>query len=362
MEKKRNYPKEPWLAVVLSSCLSGIGQIYSGRTLRGSILILTETTLICLSTWSLLIPKCDILITSGLVLALVAVRIWNLFDAHKCARKTNPEDFETERKQNKDPWLAMFLSDLIPGLGQLYLKKWLRGILFIITGGLMLIVAYKYPLLYISLWGVLATFICYHAYISAPIRREKSNRTILIIAVAILCYHLLSYYKPLFKAYVAEAFRIPTPPYVDFIPPEFRDGSPMKPTLVYRDRVLVRKSKKYVPKRGDVVVFKPPDKYDDNPFIQRVAALSGETIEIKDKTIYIDGQKVQYPAFENIESLPGNLGLEEPYSVPQNHIFLLGDNIANSEDSRFFGSIPMSDVIGKAYKIYWPLSRSGPIE
>lgn len=359
MEKKRNYPKEPWLAVVLSFCWAGIGQIYSGRALRGSILILIETTLICLSYWSWLIPKCDILISIGLVLVLVAVRIWNLFDAHKCARKTNPEDFEIERKQDKDPWLALFLSDLIPGLGQLYLKKWLWGIIFIISGALMLIVAYKYKLLYIGLWGVLATFICYHAYISAPVRREKSKRTILIIIILFLFLRLLNYDKPLFKAYVAEAFRIPTP---YLIPPELRGGPSMKPTFVYRDRVLVRKSKKYVPKRGDVVVFKPPDKYDDNPFIQRVAALSGETIEIKDKTIYIDGQKVQYPAFENIESLPGNLGLEEPYKVPQNHIFLLGDNIANSEDSRFFGSIPLSDLIGKAYKIYWPIGRSGPIE
>jgi len=361
MEKKRNYPKEPWLAVVLSFCWAGIGQIYSGRILRGVILIITEIIISCISYWSWLIPKCDILISIGLVLVLVAVRIWNLFDAHKCARKINPEDLETERKQNKDPWLALFLSDLIPGLGQIYLKKWIWGILFIITGALMLIVAYKYPLLYISLWGMLATFICYHAYISAPVRREKSKRTILIIIILFLFLRLLNYDKPLFKAYVAEAFRIPTPPYVDLIPPDLRGGSSMKPTLIYRDRVLVRKSKKYVPKRCDVVAFKSPEDRKI-PFIMRVAALAGETIEIKDKTIYIDGQKVQYPAFENIESLPGNLGLEEPYRVPQNHIFLLGDNIANSEDSRFFGSIPMSDVIGKAYKIYWPIGRSGPIE
>jgi signal peptidase I len=347
MEKKQNYPKEPWLAVVLSSCWAGIGQIYSGRALRGSILILTETTLICLSTWSWLIPKCDILITIGLLLAICAVQIWNLFDAHKCARKTNPEDFEAERKQGKDPWLALFLSDLIPGLGQIYLKKWLWGIVFITSAVLVLGACVKYKFLSFGLWAAFSTLICYHAYVSAPVRREKSKRTILIIAAAILCYHLLSYYKPLFSAYVAEAYRIPT--------------RAMKPTLIPGDRILVRKSKKYVPTRGDVVVFRSP-KDHKTPFVKRIAALVGETIEIKDKTIYIDGQKVQYPAFENIESLPDNLWLEEPYKVPQDHIFLIGDNIANSEDSRFFGSIPMSDLIGKAYKIYWPIGRSGPIQ
>jgi len=360
MKKKRNYTKEPWLAIVLSSFLAGIGQIYSGRVLRGIILILIEIALFCSITWSLLNPRCDILITAGFGLIRIVVWIWNLFDSHKCARKTNPEDFESERKRNKDPWLALFLSDLIPGLGHLYLKKWLWGILFIITGGLMLIVTYKYKLLYIGLWGVFATFICYHAYISAPVRREKSKRTILIIAAAILCYHhLLSYYKPLFRAYVAEAFRIPTP---YLMPPELRGGPSMKPTLVYGDRVLVRKIKKYVPKRGDVVAFKPPDKYDDNPFIMRVAALSGETIEIKDKILYIDEQKVQWPAIETPEYPRDKFGVEEPYKVPENCFFALGDNTANSNDSRFFGSIPMSDVIGKAYKIYWPIGRSGPIE
>jgi signal peptidase I len=52
----------------------------------------------------------------------------------------------------------------------------------------------------------------------------------------------------------------------------------------------------------------------------------------------------------------------EPYKVPENHIFLIGDNTTNSHDSRDFGAIPLSDVIGKAYKIYWPLSRRGPIK
>jgi len=313
MEKKRNYPKEPWLAVILSSFLAGIGQIYTGRVSRGIILILTETTLICLSTWSLLIPKCDILITIGLLPVLVAVRIWNLFDAHKCARKTNPEDFEIDRKQNKDPF---------------------------------------------GLWAAFSTLICYHAYVSGPIRREKSKRTILIIAVAILCYHLLSYYKPLFRAYIAEAFRIPTP---YLIPPELRGGSSMKPTLVYRDIVLVRKSTKYVPKRGDVVAFKFPEDRKIT-FIVRIAGLSGETIEIKDKILFINGQKVKWPTIEIPEYSQGKFGVEEPYKVPENCFFVLGDNTANSNDSRFFGPIPLSDLIGKAYKIYWPIGRSGPIE
>lgn len=361
MEDNQNFSKEPWLAVVLSLCLAGIGQIYSGRVLRGIILILTQITLISLATWSWLIPKCDVLISIGLILALIVIIIWNLFDAHKCVRKANSQDFETERKQNKDPWLALFLSGFILGLGHLYLKKWLLGVLFIITGALILMIARKYPLLHISLWACIVTFISFHAYISAPVRREKTKRAILIICAVILCRHLLNYNQLLAKKYVYEYFRIPTPASINWIPPKKQLGSAMKPTLVYEDRVLVRKNKKYIPKKGDVVVFRPPNK-NYSPFILRIAALSGETIQIKDGMLYIDGQKVNWRAIELDKYWKYKYGVDEPYEVPENCFFVLGDNSINSNDSRSYGAIPMSDLIGKAYKIIWPLSRRGPIE
>lgn len=361
MEDNQNFSKEPWLAVVLSLCWSGIGQIYAGRVLRGIILILIHVFLffLCLSSW--LIPKCDVLISIGLILTIIVIIIWNLFDAHKCVRKVNSQDFETERKQSKDPWLALFLSDLIPGLGQLYLKKWLLGILFIITGGLIIMMKNKHPLLHISLWGCIVTFISFHAYISAPVHREKTKRAILIICAVILCRHLLDYDQLLFRKYVYEYFRIPTPASINWLPPEQRLGSAMKPTLVYEDRVLVRKNKKYIPKRGDVVVFRPPKK-NYSPLILRVAALSGETVEIKANMLYINGQKIQWRTIESLEYAMYKYGVDEPYEVPENYFFVLGDNSINSADSRRFGAIPLGNLIGKAYKIIWPLSRRGPVE
>jgi len=361
MEENQNFSKEPWLAVVLSLCWTGIGQIYAGRVLRGIILILTHVFLYFLCLWSWLIPKCDVLISIGLILAIIAMIIWNLFDAHKCARTINSQDFEIERKQSKDPWLALFLSGFIPGLGQLYLRKWLFGILFIIAGVFILIMERKYPLLHISLWACIVTFISFHAYISAPVRREKTKRAILIICGLILCRHLLSYNQYLVRKYVYEYFRIHTPASINWISPEKQLGSAMKPTLIYEDRVLVRKSKRYIPKQGDVVVFKSPDD-STIPFIMRVVALAGETIQIKDGMLYIDGQKVQWRPIEMIDYPPNLYAINEPYIVPKNYFFVLGDNSINSRDSRVFGAIPLSDLIGKAYKIYWPLSRRGPIE
>lgn len=365
MEKNREYPKEPWLAVVLSSFVIGVGQIYTGRVRRGSFLILTEMMLLCFFIWSLLSPECDILIGVGLYLAFMAIWIGNLYDAYQCARRANPENFEVERKLNKDAWLALFLSDLVPGLGQMYLnKKGLTGIGFVITAGILLIVGLKYPSLDIGLWSVFSMSVCYHAYRSAPIRREPSKKTVSIIVIVILCLHLFDgYSRPIFKAYVVEAFVIGTNPWLaDIIPPEESAGPAMKPTLLPDDKIMVRKRKKYVPKRGDVVAFKPPDNREDT-HVKRVAALAGETLEIKDEILYIDGQTIQHPALQGIEYPPRDyLGMEgKAYEVPEDHVFVIGDNSFNSWDSRAFGDVPLSDVIGKAYKIYWPLSRRGPI-
>ena len=363
MEKTYNNPKEPWLAVEFSSFLAGIGQIYAGRKWRGIILILTVVALISFSIWSVLSPKCGILVSAGIYVATLIIWIWNLFDAYKCTRKANPEDFEAERKLSKDPWLALFLSDLIPGLGHLYIRRWLGGILFMIIAVGLIIRTHHHPLLHVVLWAILSTFVCYHAYVMTPFHRQVSCKVLLIIFIAILCSHLLNCHKFIFEEYIAKSFVMQTDPWIaDILPPNV-SGTSMKPTLIPGDRLLVRKRKKYNPKRGDVIAFKLPD----DPYVsyvKRVAALPGETLEIKNEILYINGQKIRHPALQDIQYPHMDyIDMEgQPYKVPENHIFVIGDNSANSYDSRDFGAIPLSDVIGKAYKIYWPLSRRGPIK
>ena len=106
-------------------------------------------------------------------------------------------------------------------------------------------------------------------------------------------------------------------------------------------------------------------------WVKRVAAVAGETIEVKRDGVYVNGQRVlggmlgkhrdiqaQRPASD------GRMWAQEgsPFEVPRGHVFVLGDNIDRSFDSRFFGPVPMEDIVGKAYKRYWPLDRAGPIE
>jgi signal peptidase I len=346
--------KEPWLAVVLSTFFAGIGQIYSGRIRRGVVLICIQASLCFCALWFVFGLTDDIRIGAALFLPLISIGIWNLFDAYNCAKAKNTEDFEISRKRNKDPWLAVFLSDLIPGLGQIYIRKWLWGIVFIIAFIAVLSLK-KSNLFFFTLWAVFQAFACYHAYVFSPTHRETSRKLIIIVTMIILGWELFDF--P-FKEYFVEAYSIPKRP--ELVGEGLRTYGAMSPTLAANDRLLVRKTVTCIPKRGDIIVFKSPEE-QEIPYIMRLIAFEGESVEIKNKTVYLNAKKIQDPFIQKIKySSIGNFGLEgKPYIVPKGSVFVLGDNSNNSRDSRFYGAIPKGDVIGKAYKIYWPLKRIG---
>lgn len=128
--------------------------------------------------------------------------------------------------------------------------------------------------------------------------------------------------------------------------------SSMNPTLYENDLIIVNKFifKLREPKRGEVVIFKPP--YGDKDYIKRVIGLPGETIEIKDGFVYINGEKLIEPYIKN--STPGDL---PPLEIPEGKIFVMGDNRNNSLDSREFGPIDLEKLDGRADIIFWPLKH-----
>jgi signal peptidase I len=143
------------------------------------------------------------------------------------------------------------------------------------------------------------------------------------------------------RALVIQAFWIPS-------------GS-MIPALLPRDRVLVAKFwySFAEPKRGQIIVFKyPVDPKRD--FVKRLVALPGETVEIIDGEVIIDGTSLEEPYVKNHDTL--SFG---PVTVPEGHYFMLGDNRPNSQDGRFWGFVPEANIKGPAFLRYWPLSRIG---
>ena len=120
--------KEPWLAVVLSKLLPGIGQMYAGYWLKGLIFAISYLCLNVFGAWAVFSDAGDTRVGMICLLLGMIVLIVALLDAHRGAKRQNSEAFETARRSDKDPWLATFLSLWIPGLGHLYLGKWLIGI------------------------------------------------------------------------------------------------------------------------------------------------------------------------------------------------------------------------------------------
>ena len=111
------------------------------------------------------------------------------------------------------------------------------------------------------------------------------------------------------------------------------------------------------PKRGDIIVFDPPNG-DDKPYIKRVIATAGETVTFRDGSVYVDDVKLDEPYIrEGITDCPNCA----PVAVPEGDVFVLGDNRRNSSDSRVFGPVPIDNIIGKAIVTYWPLEDVGRV-
>jgi signal peptidase I len=128
----------------------------------------------------------------------------------------------------------------------------------------------------------------------------------------------------------------------------------MEPTLLTGDRIIVSKFSYYFrePERGDVIVFKYPLD-PKRAFVKRVAALGGETVAVRDGRLYVDG----VPVVEEYLSPGVSYRDFGPLRVPEGSLFMLGDNRANSDDSRVWGDLDEDLVIGKAVAIYWPVTR-----
>jgi signal peptidase I len=138
----------------------------------------------------------------------------------------------------------------------------------------------------------------------------------------------------------------------------------MRPTIAEGDRILVtRTGARHHAKRWDVVAFRFPLNRR-RPFLQRVVGLPRETVELRGGRVFIDGRAADPPPgmapmyWYN----QGDFGQEGmPVTVPDGHYFVLGDNSPSSHDSRFWGFLPLADVIGKAQVIWFPASRRGQI-
>lgn len=146
-------------------------------------------------------------------------------------------------------------------------------------------------------------------------------------------------------------------------PYQIPSGS-MEHTIEISDKLFSEKISYYFrgPNPGEIVTFEDPE-VEGRTLIKRCIAVAGQTIDLQDGAVYVDGQRLDEPYTNGLESYPlataPGVALEYPCTIPEGHIWVMGDNRTNSADSRYFGPISEESVTGHAVFIYWPINRVG---
>jgi signal peptidase I len=132
----------------------------------------------------------------------------------------------------------------------------------------------------------------------------------------------------------------------------------MEPNLHEGERLLVNKVVYHFhdPERGDVIILDPPFETDE-VYIKRIIGLPGDTVEVKDGAVYINGTKLDEPYIKEPPSYTFPLT-----EIPEDEYFVLGDNRNNANDSHRWGTVPSENIIGKVWLIFWPFSEWGVVK
>jgi len=128
----------------------------------------------------------------------------------------------------------------------------------------------------------------------------------------------------------------------------------MEPNLYADQQIIVDKVTYHfrIPERGEIVVIDVPE--SEIPYIKRVIGLPGETLEIKDNRVWIDGVAISESYLAEVYQRDYG-----PIQIPEDHIFVMGDNRNNSRDSRYIGPVALDQVLSRAWLRVWPLEKVG---
>jgi signal peptidase I len=272
-------------------------------------------------------------------------------------------------KNKPRKWLiACLLSFFGTGLGQVYNGQALKGLLFFMLLPLLLYIPFGIALFYcdtFSLWPLIliapiALTILFYlaALIDSILTAQKLsnqyepkwyNRLTIYVALCPLIYAGYGTIAALVRTHICQAFTVPL--------------SSMKPTVFLGDYIIVdRRPSAHNPQRGDIIVFHYPLDLE-KLFIKRVVAIGGDTVEIRDKVLLLNGERVKeaYVIHTDSHIISGSVRPRDnigPLKVPVNAYFVLGDNRDESFDSRFWGFVEKSKVVGIVRTIYWSWDRN----
>lgn len=177
---------------------------------------------------------------------------------------------------------------------------------------------------------------------TSPVDEAKSPSFLRWLAELVLMIGLAFVLAAIVRTFIVQPYMIPT--------------TSMVPTIEIGERVLANKFiyRFQDPEAGDVVVFDDPTG-QVTTLIKRVIATEGQTVDLVDGKVVVDGTTLDEPYTHDQPSEPGPIAM--PFVVPADCVWVMGDNRTNSADSRWFGAVPLSEIRGQAFVRYWPLDR-----
>jgi signal peptidase I len=264
-----------------------------------------------------------------------------------------------ERIKKRRPFAAALLSIISPGLGQIYNVQLKKGVIFYLVSTLsgIMIVATSLATSFYGGVALLIITILIYLYIladaiviavkSREARLKRYNRwyyyLLFFMVAAGISLAYSAYMAP--KIYSIKAYSIST--------------GGMMPTLLKGDHIITELNpyKKEQTQRGDIIVFKYPED-PERDFIKRIIGIGGDKIQSIDKVIYINGAPIDepYTIYSDEQIKPGGIEPRDnfgPFVIPDDKLFVLGDNRDGSYDSRYWGYVGTDAVISKAIYIYW---------
>ena len=285
------------------------------------------------------------------------------------------------------PWIAAILSLIMPGLGQVYSGRLPRGLIWMLlcgasaVAGLLLLAhptAYSWTLgcaaglAQVAIWiaGAIDSYRC-ALRCRADYELKDYNRGYVYALLLLLGTGSVLSYSFNVRDKLIQPFRIPS--------------ASMYPSISPGDRLIAVKNsyRESDPQHGDLVLFTNPNNRREF-WIKRVIALAGDRVAVKGGNLYVNGVKLsQEPIGPGaVSGMPGQILVENNHgakyrifisqgrpasdfpeiTVPEYECFVLGDNRNEAQDSRFFGSIPITGILGKFNYRYWPITSTGRID
>ncbi|MEM9769942.1 MAG: signal peptidase I, partial [Cyanobacteria bacterium P01_D01_bin.71] len=312
------------------------------------MLLTIAVCLLLYAVWSIFGAAGNTLHGLGSLGLLVLLYSFSILDAYR-GTQANYATRISIPKGRQDVWYAVFLSQLLPGLGHLYAQQAAAG------GGLLLIglttawLANQQPLL-APIPPAVWAFSCYHVYHSFSRRSRRQPTAVALLILGLFITRLVLGNAP---HWVNETF-------IQCIVP----SDSMVPTLQVGDRLFVRRNQSYEPAGGDIVVFDPPaalrvrlpEKDQNDLIVKRIIGGPSQQIAVREQQVLLEGQPLSEPYVQSPPSYDWG-----PERVPPMSYFVLGDNRNRSNDSHVWGYLPMENILGRAYKIYWPPNRIQPL-